>query len=344
MSDFEEKYFCAMNSGNGFFGFYDEMIGRAERVFVVKGGPGTGKSRFLREVGEAAEKVGTRVEYYYCSSDQNSLDAVMIDGKTLLLDGTAPHEVGTSIPGLRDNIVDLGAFWDVSAFLQNRDEIAFLMKRKSECYASAYNFLAAARQTVLATERDEKRLLDVGKVDEFIEKVAKELPDGESFAVKNVVLDSYGMRGRVKFDTFAQMSESYISIFDALDLAYLLNEHLFDLAKRKNLAVTVARDPLIPERIDAILFDGVLLAVGREAVDDLCDYDIVDFLDKDELKKCGKTLKKARKCRARLEELALERLADAAKYHFGLEKIYGDAMDFESKEKFTKEFIEKNII
>ena len=123
-----------------------------------------------------------------------------------------------------------------------------------------------------------------------------------------------------------------------------MNENLLELAKRKNLAVTVARDPLIPERIDAILFDGVLFAVGRETVDDLCDYDMVDFLNKDEFKKYGKEIKKARKCRARLEELALERLADAASYHFGLEKIYGDAMDFESKEKFTKEFIEKNIV
>ena len=344
MSDFEEKYFCAMNSGNGFFGFYGEMIGRADRVFVVKGGPGTGKSRFLREVGEAAEKVGGRAEYYYCSSDQSSLDAVIIDGKTLLLDGTAPHEVGTSIPGLRDNIVDLGAFWNVSSFEQNRDEIAFLMKRKSECYASAYDLLAAARRTTLSTAEIEKRTIDQKSIDEFIEKVAKELPDGEGFAVKNVVLDSYGMRGRVKFNTFAELSETYVSVVDTLDIAYLLNENLLELAKRKNISVTVARDPLIPERIDAILFDGVLFAVGRETVDDLCDYDMVDFLNKDEFKKYGKEIKKARKCRARLEELALERLADAAKYHFGLEKIYGDAMDFEGKEKFTKEFIETNII
>ena len=200
MSDFEEKYFCAMNSGNGFFGFYGEMIGRADRVFVVKGGPGTGKSRFLREVGEAAEKVGGRAEYYYCSSDQSSLDAVIIDGKTLLLDGTAPHEVGTSIPGLRDNIVDLGAFWNVSSFEQNRDEIAFLMKRKSECYASAYDLLAAARRTTLSTAGIEKRIIDQKSIEEFIEKVAKEL---------NRKMNEY-LEGRIR----KYLSDHFLSLVD----------------------------------------------------------------------------------------------------------------------------------
>lgn len=344
MSDFEEKYFCAMNSGVGFFSFYDEMIGRAERVFVINGGPGTGKSRFLRDVGEEAEATGKRVEYYYCSSDQSSLDAVVIDEKTLLLDGTAPHEVGTSVPGLRDNIVDLGAFWDIPSFSQKRDEIAFLMKRKSERYAAAYDLLAAARRATLSTVDVEKRITDQKSIEEFIETLAADLPEGTGFVVKNVVLDSYGMRGRVKFDTFSRLSERYVPISDTLDLSYILNENILDLAKRKNLPVTVARNPLIPERIDAVLFDGAALSVGREAVGDLCDYDMVEFFDKEGLKKYGKELKKARKCREKLEELALECLADAANYHFELEKIYGNAMDFDKKEKFTSEFIDKNIL
>ena len=90
--DFEEKYFCAANTGEGFLSYYGELISAAERVFIIKGGPGTGKSRFLREVAKRAESKGERVVYYYCSSDPSSLDAVFIGGKTLLLDGTALAE------------------------------------------------------------------------------------------------------------------------------------------------------------------------------------------------------------------------------------------------------------
>lgn len=116
-SNGEDAYFAASNSAGGFYSDYSAVFDRARirRLFAVKGGPGTGKSRFLREVALCGERVGYRCEYIYCSSDPDSLDGIILsrgeDG-IALLDATAPHVYEPSRPGFREEIVNLGAFWD----------------------------------------------------------------------------------------------------------------------------------------------------------------------------------------------------------------------------------------
>ena len=76
----ENAYFAASNSARGFFSYYDEIFraARIRHVYAVKGGPGTGKSRFLRDVANRAQACGWQCEYIYCSSDPDSLDGVIV--------------------------------------------------------------------------------------------------------------------------------------------------------------------------------------------------------------------------------------------------------------------------
>lgn len=90
-----KKVFPGGNTSNGFHSFYDHIIPEdAERIFVIKGGPGVGKSSFMRTIGEQFVNEGYDVEYHHCSSDNRSLDGVVIKkANVALLDGTAPHVV-----------------------------------------------------------------------------------------------------------------------------------------------------------------------------------------------------------------------------------------------------------
>ena len=77
---------------------FDPMAYR--HIFIIKGGPGTGKSRFMNEIAADAEQNGHRVRYYYCSSDTASLDAITIPSRGIaVLDGTAPHLTDPVYPG-----------------------------------------------------------------------------------------------------------------------------------------------------------------------------------------------------------------------------------------------------
>ena len=76
----KKRYFAAANSADGFVNYFPSIFGAApcRRLFVIRGGPGTGKSSFMRRVADAAEHAGIEVTYYHCSSDAESLDGLFL--------------------------------------------------------------------------------------------------------------------------------------------------------------------------------------------------------------------------------------------------------------------------
>ena len=86
-------FFLGANSGDGFQSLFHELeqAGTYD-LMILKGGPGSGKSTFLRALGAAMEEAGERVEYLPCSGDPDSLDGVALpDMGCAAADGTPPH-------------------------------------------------------------------------------------------------------------------------------------------------------------------------------------------------------------------------------------------------------------
>ena len=48
--------FACVNSGQGFRSYFDTFLGKMQYVYVIKGGPGTGKSGFMRRIRKEAQK------------------------------------------------------------------------------------------------------------------------------------------------------------------------------------------------------------------------------------------------------------------------------------------------
>ena len=71
-------YFLGANSAQGFYSLYGGFPPRSGFLHIIKGGPGTGKSGFMRAIGSEAERRGMDVEYVLCSGDPDSLDGVYI--------------------------------------------------------------------------------------------------------------------------------------------------------------------------------------------------------------------------------------------------------------------------
>ena len=60
----QTHFFLGANSGEGFYSLYDQMLnGQFDDLLILKGGPGCGKSTFMRRMGEAMERAGERVVY-----------------------------------------------------------------------------------------------------------------------------------------------------------------------------------------------------------------------------------------------------------------------------------------
>ena len=137
--------FPGNNSIRGFHSFYRSGLSGMERICILKGGPGTGKSSLMRCVAEYFSERGVDVELWQCSSDNDSLDGVLIPAyKTALIDGTPPHGMDPVYPGVREEIWDLGVFWDGDILRKKGSEIIALTDRITATFGSAYETLKEA--------------------------------------------------------------------------------------------------------------------------------------------------------------------------------------------------------
>ena len=87
-------YFLGANGGAGFQSVYEPFLApdRNYDILILKGGPGAGKSSFMKYIGKKAEEAGEEVEYIWCSGDPDSLDAVRLPRVGVIaVDGTNPH-------------------------------------------------------------------------------------------------------------------------------------------------------------------------------------------------------------------------------------------------------------
>lgn len=137
------RMFPGGNSSSGFYSFYDQIVkADATRVFLLKGGPGVGKSTFMRHIGETMLQEGYGLEYHHCSSDPDSLDALVIpELQTALIDGTAPHVVDPKNPGVVEEILNLGQFWNESGLRKNKDRIIQINGEIKDCFTRTYTYL-----------------------------------------------------------------------------------------------------------------------------------------------------------------------------------------------------------
>ena len=89
------RFFLGANTPQGFVSRFDQLADPTDgwREFVIKGGPGAGKSTLMKRVADFAAGRCGQVELIHCSSDADSLDGVILpDIKTSIADGTPPHD------------------------------------------------------------------------------------------------------------------------------------------------------------------------------------------------------------------------------------------------------------
>ncbi len=359
----QKKYFAASNSSQGFKNYYPEVFARADFIYIVKGGPGTGKSSFMKRCSRRAEDRGCECEYYYCSSDPSSLDGVLIfDGdKTIgILDGTAPHISEPRFPGACEEIVNLGQFWNSELLKKQKKEIIALSERKSAEYRSAYTYLRSVGNL---------RAVADGLLDEVIEKdkmimaasrMLREFPDASNDRRHNEVpslIDSVSMSGRVRMDTFEKNALKLYLISDFYGVGRSFLDEIYRQLKSKGISLRVSFDPICPSHTDGLFVEdnktAFLLYGNGELKDDPftlqgdasekdADSERIfinsrRFADVEGMKNIRSELRYTAKLAQSSLEGALHSLSKAKIYHFLLEDIYGKAMDWKGFERFDVE-------
>ena len=167
-----QTYFLGANCAKGFFSLYDGFPpDDGAFLHIIKGGPGTGKSSFMRRIGHAAEERGLAVHYVLCSGDPDSLDGVYIPAlHQAWVDGTAPHVVEPRHFGADSDYVNLGGFVRLPLAEKDRSEIRRLTAEYRALYAEAYEKLRQAKALHDELEAVYRPYVDFGALTEFTEE------------------------------------------------------------------------------------------------------------------------------------------------------------------------------
>lgn len=205
------EYFPGSNTPDGFYSYYDYILQsrEANRIIVLKGGPGTGKSSFMRRIAKHLVSLGYDTELLHCSSDPNSLDGVCARQiGFLILDGTAPHIVDPKAPGAVDEIINLGDCWQKDKIEKRKDDIINTNEKISVCFECAYSYLAAAKNLQNQIERSFAAFTDTDGIKSELKELLSVLGLKNTYAnegsARKAFLSSFTPLGRLGYaPTFA---------------------------------------------------------------------------------------------------------------------------------------------
>ncbi len=170
------NYFPGGNTYKGFYSFYNYVPFKSEKVYIIKGGPGTGKSSFMKKIGQEAREQNYNIELHWCSSDNESIDGVVIpELKTALIDGTAPHIVDPENPGAVEEIINFGNYWNENYLLYQKENIMILNAKIKNNYEKIYRYLYIAKKIHDIWESEYQNTFDKNTANKISEELINEI-------------------------------------------------------------------------------------------------------------------------------------------------------------------------
>ena len=341
-----ENYFMGAKVKDGFFNaFYDEIKDKGYYGYILKGGAGTGKSSLMKRVCSAFENEQA-VTCYHCSSDPDSLDAVVLHGsKVYICDGTAPHVMECRYPGVSEEIINLGQFWDSEILKERKDEIISSTDENKALLSSASDCRSALSDACLSIKNTASRLLDDEKLAAFSKRLFRRLDlkpldkSGTRTVRQLTALTEYGCM--TYLDSTGRYEKVYTMSDSLFHASHKLSKLVSSQAQAQGYDVIVCpsvafnnkvfEHVLIPEAGIAFLSDTPLTQLGDtgEKINLRRFYDMKKAADFKSVIRLDKRRLKL------LSELTYKAVAEAKKVHDKIEDCYIGAMDFESIEALT---------
>lgn len=321
------KFFASSNSYNGFYSLFGDIFKSEnfDKIFVIKGGPGTGKSSLIKSVATFAEELGGGTEYYYCSSDTSSLDGCImrISGKSFaILDGTAPHQRDATFPIVIDEIINLAESIDPGWINTKRDEIVMLSSQKANAYNTSYSYLRLAGECYKEIRRKKEHKLNCHSAQKYIhENFVQHNTYDEVIKCKRFI-SSFSKNG---YKTVRTPCDNYTNTKIGGDevCAEILIKYISENISYEKLETFPS--PLSPDLPEKMIIDE-----KQSLTIDSDSYDIVanDFfsISKTDLEEIRLT----EKMHGEFLSEAARWLSIASDIHFRLEDIFKNAMNFDN--------------
>lgn len=348
------------NTCYGFYSYYDNICPSPPEIkIILKGGPGVGKSTFMKNLGRDFSRQGQNVEYHWCSSDNNSLDAIVVGHQQFcMLDGTAPHIVDPRYPGAIDKILNLGEFWDESVIRQQRDTVIKLTDTISSLFSRAYHRLKEVKLAYEEWQSYYAEATDFKAVNRNISELLDDIFKNSAMTgtpLRHLFAAAITPEGIVnKANSLVDKEYAVFAVKGqpgtGLNIIY---QYVLEVASLKGVYAEVFHNPFDPADIDMIIFPHhktVLVDISGHISDYVQQLptsrykrflDFNQFTNKSSLDTYAKQICSAKN---RVEEglkEAVRFIHTAKKYHDELETCYVPAMDFDGMAAYREKLVDE---
>ena len=346
--------FLTANSADGFVNKFQSFTDKKENwyTYIIKGGPGTGKSSFMKKVANRATESSDEVVLCPCSSDTDSLDAVILTKqKIMVVDGTAPHTIDPICAGVSDEILNFGEFWNGEKLKEQGENIKKVSLENKLFHKRAALCISAAGRV----KRDNMKIsliaADIEKVVNEAEKTANRfLNNGNQEASETVCyLNAVSPKGNVFYkSTIDYFANEKIIINDSLGtVSNIFMSIVRDIALAKKYNIITVKDNILPnDKIEHIIVPKAKIAFCSEGSfftfeEKQRRIRAERFMDEMQIAKNSKRIKFNKKLEKEFIKQAIEALGTAKDLHDKLESYYINAMDFDKANRFCDSVIDE---
>ena len=324
-----KTYFAAANSYRGFISLFDEVFNprHFKHIYVIKGGPGTGKSSLMKKIFKSFGNEGYYTEAIYCSSDPVSLDGVIIkknENSVALLDGTAPHERDAIIPGAIDEIINLADGFNKEELSRQREDILSLTDRKKQAYKKAYSMLDVAGNIWRQIYTISRDMTSYFAAEHISEKLSAFSESGNFGEPLRLFSSAFNKCGYTTTDIFHDDKRRKIKLSGDGITEHIILGLLYKKLRQKGALITVCPSPLESSIFDKIITEDIIYEINHQGA----DYDTKAIIEKN-----NSTVTELYQLHTKLLLLAQGAFKEASDFHFSLEDIYKNAIDFENNNR-----------
>ena len=343
------RFFMGSNTPDGFFGFTEDIYRAADgwRAWLIKGGPGTGKSTLMRRIGRRWEQEGKSPEYLHCSSDPTSLDGVICRADRLcVLDATAPHVIEPRYWSAVESILPLDRCVSAAQLAANREEVVRITDACKAEHRRCCRYLGAAASLL----EDGRRLAQTGVNAEKVRRsadrlAARELGRGSGGREWRRFLDAITPDGYKQLtETLGALCPRIVSLEDDTGaVAPLFLETVRERAQAAGYEMFSCYCPLAPTRLMHLLIPEAGLALTTSNARHKADYPVyrrihaARFLDAETVKAHRPRQSFHRRAVRELLAEATAASAAAKQLHDALEALYLPAVDWTAVDALVRE-------
>ena len=336
------QYFLGANTPAGFYSLYHQLSDPTthQALYILKGGPGCGKSSLMRRVARHAQAEGLDTITVPCSGDPDSLDALILpDLGAAIVDGTAPHVVEPACPGAVEKYIDLSQFYRWNELQGVKEDILATSALCSGCYKRVYRCLGAAGELL-------GDIHDRVASDALTQKLARRARGIITREVRGSgalvgeehqgFLSAVTHRGVVTlWDTVKAQADRVYELWDSYGLAHDLLAPILSAALATGHRAVACPNPMAPDRLAHLILPDLSLAFVTSNQE--CPWPHHSYrrlrldamIDRELYRSCRPRLRFARKVAQALTDQGIDGLAQAKAAHDRLEGLYNPHVDFE---------------